>query len=201
MSKVEDSTEVQVPVTEQASAKVQEAAASAQEKASELREKGSAQLRDQLDTRTTEVGGQAKSVAEALRRSGESLQEENRGAARVVTGAADRVERLGGYLEQRRGGEIMHDVENFARGRPWLIAGVGVLVGVAAARIVKASSEQRYGDRAPGSGSGYQGSWTPQREAASSGTQAAIEAGAQADEPGERDAHAPLSRERIEGAR
>jgi hypothetical protein len=172
MPKVEDSIEVQVPVTEQASAKVQEAASSAQEKASELRDKGSAQLRDQLDTRTTEVGGQAKSVAEALRRSGENLQEENRGAARVVTGAADRVERLGGYLEQRRGDDIMRDVENFARRRPWLIAGVGVLVGVAAARFVKASSEQRYGDGRPGSRSGYQGSWSPQA--------------------------APLSRERIE---
>jgi ElaB/YqjD/DUF883 family membrane-anchored ribosome-binding protein len=201
MSKVEDSIEVQVPVTEQASAKVQEAAASAQEKASELREKGSAQLRDQLDSRTTEVGGQAKSVAEALRRSGESLQEENRGAARVVTGAADRVERLGGYLEQRRGGEIMHDVENFARGRPWLIAGVGALVGVAAARFVKASSEQRYGDRRPGSSTGHQGSLTPQREAAGNGTQAAIGAGPRADQPRERDADASLPRDRIGSAR
>jgi hypothetical protein len=118
-----------------------------------------------------------------------------------VTGAADRVERLGGYLEQRRGGEIMHDVENFARRRPWLIAGVGVLVGVAAARFVKASSEQRYGDGRPGSGSRYQGSWTPQGEAAGSGTYAAIGAGSRADEPRERDADAPLSSERIDSAR
>jgi hypothetical protein len=200
MSKVEDSIEVQFPVTEQASAKVQEAASSAQEKASQLREKGSAQLRDQLDTRTTEVGGHAKSVAEALRRSGESLQEENGGAARVVNGTADRVERLGGYLEQRRGGEIMRDVENFARRRPLLIAGAGVLVGVVAARFVKASSEQRYGDGRPGSRSGYEGSWSPQGDRAGSGGHA-IGAGSRADETLERAADASLSRERIESAR
>jgi ElaB/YqjD/DUF883 family membrane-anchored ribosome-binding protein len=201
MPKVEESTEVQVPVTEQASAMVQEAAASAQETVSELRDKGSAQLRDQLDSRTTEVGGQAKSVAGALRRSGESLEEENGGAARIVTGAADRVERLGGYLEQRRGDEIMRDVESFARSRPWLIAGVGVLVGIAAARFLKASSEQRHGDNRPGSRSGYEGSWSPQGEGAGSGTYAAIGAGSRADKPREPDADAPLSRERIDSAR
>jgi ElaB/YqjD/DUF883 family membrane-anchored ribosome-binding protein len=188
-------------LTEQASAKVQEAASSAQEKASELRDKGSTRLRDQLETRTSEVGAQAKSVAEALRRSGENLQEENRSAARVVSGAADRVERLGGYLEQRRGEEIVRDVENFARSRPWLIAGVGMLVGVAAARFVKASSEQRHGAGRPGSRSGYQGSWSPPAGAAGGGSYAAIGAGSRADETLTRDADAPVSRERIDSAR
>jgi hypothetical protein len=40
----------------------------------------------------------------------------------------------------------MRDVESFARRRPWMLAGVGLLAGVAAARFIKASSEQRYSD-------------------------------------------------------
>ena len=60
--------------------------------------------------------------------------------------AADRIERLGTYLEQKSGDELMRDVESFARRRPWMLAGVGMLAGVAAARFMKASSEQRYGD-------------------------------------------------------
>ena len=94
-----------------------------------------------------------RSLAEALRRSGNDLGNEGNGNAAQLTGqAADRIERLGTYLEQKRGDELMRDVEAFARRRPWMLAGIGMLAGVAAARLMKASSEQRYGDyrRTPG---------------------------------------------------
>jgi hypothetical protein len=48
----------------------------------------------------------------------------------------------------------MRDVEGFARRRPWMLAGLGLLGGVAAARFVKASSEKRYGAYG-GSNEGY----------------------------------------------
>ena len=59
---------------------------------------------------------------------------------------ADRIEQLGRYLEQKRGDEVMRDIETFARRRPWMLAGVGMLAGMAAARFMKASSEERHGD-------------------------------------------------------
>jgi ElaB/YqjD/DUF883 family membrane-anchored ribosome-binding protein len=128
----------------QASAKVEDAASLAQEKASELREQGSARLRDQLDERSTKVGSQVRSLAKALRRSGTDLSNEGNGnASQLTTQAADRIERVGSYLEQKSGDELMRDVEKFARRRPWILAGLGMLAGVAAARFVKASSEQR----------------------------------------------------------
>jgi hypothetical protein len=68
-------------------------------------------------------------------------------ARRVGSQVADQVERLGRYLEEKRGDEILQDVENLARRRPWVIAGFGLLAGFAASRFVKASSEQRYGNR------------------------------------------------------
>jgi hypothetical protein len=126
----------------QASAKVEDAASLAQEKASELREQGSARLRDQLDERSTKVGSQVRSLATALRRSGNDLSDEGN-VSQLTTQAADRIERVGSYLEQKSGAELMRDVEKFARRRPWLLAGLGMSAGVAAARFVKASSEQR----------------------------------------------------------
>jgi ElaB/YqjD/DUF883 family membrane-anchored ribosome-binding protein len=129
----------------QASAKMQDAASTAQEKASELKEQGSARLRDQFDQRSNEAGSQLRSVAEALRRSGSDLGDDGNNTAAQLTGqAADRIERFGGYLEQKRGDDLINDIESFARRRPWMLAGLGFLVGVAVARFVKASSEQRY---------------------------------------------------------
>jgi ElaB/YqjD/DUF883 family membrane-anchored ribosome-binding protein len=147
MTHVTDEARGQQGLTDEASAKVQGAASAAQEKAAELREQGSARLRDQFDQRSTQAGSQVRSLAEALRRSGNDLSDEGNGNAAQLTGqAADRIERLGSYLEQKRGDELMRDVETFARRRPWLLAGLGMLAGVAAARFMKASSEQRYGD-------------------------------------------------------
>jgi hypothetical protein len=134
-------------LTDQASAKVQDAASAAQEKASELREQGSARLRDQFDQRSNQAGSQVRSLAEALRRSGRDLSSEgNTSGARLAEQAADRIDWAGGYLEQKSGGELMRDIETFARRRPWMLAGLGMLAGVAAARFMKASSGQRYGD-------------------------------------------------------
>ena len=147
MTHVTDEARGQQGLTDEASAKAQGAASAAQEKAAELREQGSARLRDQFDERSTQAGSQARSLAEALRRSGNDLSNEGNGNAAQLTGqAADRIERLGTYLEQKRGDELMRDVETFARRRPWMLAGLGMLAGVAAARFMKASSEQRYGD-------------------------------------------------------
>jgi hypothetical protein len=131
----------------QASAKAQDAASVAQEKASELREQGSARLRDQFDQRSNQAGSQARSLAEALRRSGNDLNGEGNGNVSQLTNqVADRIDGLGSYLEQKSGDELMRDLETFARRRPWMLAGLGMLAGVAAARFMKASSEQRYGD-------------------------------------------------------
>jgi ElaB/YqjD/DUF883 family membrane-anchored ribosome-binding protein len=146
MTQATDQAAGQQGLSDQASEKVQDAAAAAQEKAAELREQGSARLREQFDQRSTQAGTQVRSLAEALRRSGNDLQQQgNPSGARLAGQAADRVEQLGSYLEEKRGDELMRDVETFARRRPWMLAGLGMLAGVAAARFMKASSEERYG--------------------------------------------------------
>ena len=152
-------------VVEQASAKVQDVASTAQDKASELTSEGKSRLAEQLDQRTTDAGSQARSVAQALRSSTERLQEDgNTQAASVAGRAADQIERVGSYLEQHSGDDLLRDVENFARRRPWMIAGAGLLVGITASRFLKASSEKRYsaysgsaGYRSPGAYGAYGG--------------------------------------------
>ena len=133
-------------VVGQASAQVQDAASTAQEKAVELKEQGKGKLGEALDQRTNDAGMQARKMAQALRRSGEQLSREgdDQQMAGLVEGAADRIERLGGYLERTSGGELVRDVEDFARRRPWTIAGIGLVTGLAASRFLKASSERRY---------------------------------------------------------
>ena len=145
MTQAIDQQGQQEGLKDQAAANVQGAASAAQEKASELREQGSVRLRDQFDQRSNQAGTQVRSLAEALRRSGDELRNEGNGSAAQLTGqAAGRIEQLGTYLEQKRGDELIRDIETFARRRPWMLAGIGMLAGVAAARFMKASSEQRY---------------------------------------------------------
>jgi ElaB/YqjD/DUF883 family membrane-anchored ribosome-binding protein len=145
MTQATDQQGQQEGLKEQAAAKVQDATSVAQDKASELREQGSMRLREQFDQRSNEAGTQVRSLAEALRRGGNDLSTEGHSSGAQLTGqAADRLEQLGSYLEQKRGDELMRDIEMFARRRPWMLAAIGMLAGVAAARFMKASSEQRY---------------------------------------------------------
>ena len=130
----------------QATTQVQGAASTAQEKAVELKEQGKSKLGETLDQRTNEAGAQARTIAQALRRSGEQLSNEGdvEQVAGLAEGAADRIERRGGYLERTSGTELVRDVEDFARRRPWMVAGMGLVAGLAASRFLKASSERRY---------------------------------------------------------
>ena len=131
----------------QATSEVQEVASTAQEKAVELTEQGKSRLEESLDQRTNQAGQQARQMAQALRQGVAQLrnQGEDRQVTSIAEGAADRVERLGGYLERTSGDELLRDVENFARRRPWIVASIGLAAGVAASRFLKASSERRYG--------------------------------------------------------
>jgi hypothetical protein len=201
MANAKEETGRQEGLAGQASARAQEAGSAVQEKASELREQGSARLRDQFDQRSSQAGSQMRSLATALRRSGDELGSEgNGGTATQLTGkAADRIERLGGYLEQRSGDELMRDIETFARRRPWMLAGVGMLAGLAGARFMKASSEERSGGyrrMSPQWSNGPQVPVSPatgaygQRELQSGGGELRNESGALSDDQLARDPYA-----------
>ena len=136
-------------VVEQAKSELGDAASAVQEKAGELKEQGRGKLGETLDERTTQVGGQAREAALAMRETGSHLRTTGVSGDQPLAGvfevAADRVEQLGGYLERTSGDRLLRDAEDFARRHPWAVAGVGLVAGLAASRFLKASSERRYG--------------------------------------------------------
>jgi hypothetical protein len=125
--------------------KAKEAAGQAQDKAREAADHARGRVRDQVDQRSTQLGEQvgssasdARSIAEQLRNQGKQTP------ARYVEQAADRAERLGGYLRESDGDQLLNDVEDFARRNTWAVALGGVALGFAASRLLKASSSNRY---------------------------------------------------------
>lgn len=142
-------------LVEETTSQVQDAASAAQEKVVELKQQGKGKLGETLDRRTNNAGEQARKMAQALRQSGEKLRSQGDGqqAAHFAEGAADRIERLGEYLERTSGDALLRDVEHFSRRRPWMIAGIGLVAGLAASRFLKASSERRYDGSKQESGS------------------------------------------------
>ena len=148
-------------LADQAKSGLEDAASTAQDKAVELKQQGRSKLRDTLDQRTTDVGGQALQAATVLRQSGSQLAQADSGGqqvAHLTQLAADQVEHLGTYLERASGEQLLRDAEDFARRRPWMVAGIGLVAGLAASRFLKASSERRYvaaGSNAASNGHSY----------------------------------------------
>ena len=121
--------------------KAQPALAQGRQKAEELRGQAGSRLREQVDTRSTQAGEQVRSLAGAVRTTGESLRSEGKERpAKVAEQAAEKAERLGGYLHESDADRILADVESFARRQPWLIAAAAGALGFLAARFLKTSS-------------------------------------------------------------
>ncbi len=135
--------------------KAREVAGQAQDKAREAAGQARGRMTQEADRRSTQAGeqmsssaGDARSVAEELRKQGKHTP------ARYVEQAADRAERLGGYLQESDGDRILRDVEDFARRNPWAVAAGGLVLGFAASRMLKASSGERYRSSLAADGSG-----------------------------------------------
>lgn len=137
----------------------QTAVARAREGAGSAAETARARARDELDRRSTQLGervsgtaGDVRSISEELRKQGKE------GPAKTADKAAEQAEKLGTYLRDKDADALLRDVEDFGRQRPWAVAGIGLLVGIVTARMLKASSSSRYTQRGPqGIGAGSQG--------------------------------------------
>ena len=131
--------------TDQAQQKAQEAAGQAKEQAQQAAGKAQERARSLVDERSTQVGEQMSTQAGDIRSVGEQLRSQGKdGPAKIADQAADRAQRLGGYLEGSDSDRILRDVEDFARRQPWAVVAGGVVLGFAAARFLKASSSERY---------------------------------------------------------
>jgi hypothetical protein len=149
-------------VTEQAQEKLGQATETAQAKAQEATQQAKGRLREQVDQRSTQAGDQLTTHAQDIRSISEQLREQGKDQpAKLAEQAADRVERMGGYLAEKDADTILSDVEDLARRNPMAVVAGGIALGFVAARFLKASSEQRTSLRT-GTGTGTYGSGAPQ---------------------------------------
>lgn len=85
-----------------------------------------------------------RSVALALRHTSERLRTENEGPLPdFVSKAADRVEQVSSYLQSRTLGQVVSDVESFARREPALFLGGAFVGGLVGGRFLKSSAPTR----------------------------------------------------------
>jgi hypothetical protein len=131
--------------TNDTSTAAQDAAGQAQEKAQQAAGQARNRVRDEVDTRSTQAGEQAETVANDVRSVGEHLRAEGKDKpAELADKAAARVADLGDYLKRSDGDAILRDVERFGRDKPWAVMAGGVVLGIAASRFLKASSSRRF---------------------------------------------------------
>jgi hypothetical protein len=120
----------------------------AQEKAQQAASKASDTARAQIDQRSTEAGHRVGTTADDIRTVGQQLREQGKEQpAKIADQAAQHVERVGDWLRDSDSDRLLSDIEDFGRRQPWAFALGGLVLGVAAARFLKASSAQRYEQR------------------------------------------------------
>src|SRR3954453_17865186 len=136
------------------------AADQAKEKVEQGAEQARNTVRSQVDQRSTDAGAKLKSQAGDVRTVAEELRKQGKEApAKVAEQAAERVERVGGYLHDSDADRILSDAEQYARQNPWVVVAGGLAAGFLASRFLKASSTERYQGRStpqiPSSGNGH----------------------------------------------
>jgi gas vesicle protein len=146
---------------ETAREKTQELKETARERSTELTTKARTWMNEEADQRSSALGSQARTIANAMRETSSRLREEGQEQpARFTQLTADRIEQLATYLTDADGERLINDVTETARRQPWLFAAGGLALGFAASRFIKASggsSRNTYRAYGPSSGSTVEG--------------------------------------------
>jgi len=125
--------------------KAQEVVSRAQERAQPAVGQAREKVSGGLDRRSTQAGEQLSSLAQAMRRTGDDLRSQgNEPHGKVAEAAAERMDQAGSYLQRADANTLLGDVEDLARRQPMVAVAGGLILGLAAARFLKASSDRRY---------------------------------------------------------
>ena len=118
----------------------QEVVSQTKQKAGELADKAKGQIVTQLSAQKETATGTLGEVASAIRQVGDGASSDKAFIRDYAQAAADQVEKLSGYLQNRDIDQIVRDTEDFARHQPALFLGGAFLLGVMASRFLKSSS-------------------------------------------------------------
>jgi hypothetical protein len=101
---------------------------------------------EMLEERKERAAETVQGVAQALRRTAANLESENDLIARYAEQAAETVERFSETVRQRRLGDMLADLDDFARRQPTLFLVGAVAAGFVVGRFVAASADRRRAD-------------------------------------------------------
>jgi two-component sensor histidine kinase len=114
-------------------------ASGAREQAKDLAHQVRGHVEDLVDERKDQAADRLGSLAEALRETGENLDQGRPVFSPYVDIAARQVERLSRYLRENDLRRFLLDTETFARRRPEVFLGGSLIAGLMLARFLKAS--------------------------------------------------------------
>lgn len=124
-----------------------------QQVAGQVAERAQQAATSQATARKDQAVDTLGAVAEALRQVGRQLRDQDQGAiAGYGDQAAERVDRVAGYLRERDVRDIVGEVEGFARRQPALFLSGAFTLGLVAARFLKSSGQQAAAGGSGGSG-------------------------------------------------
>ncbi len=122
--------------------------------ASQAKEQVSSQLSTQFDMRKDKAVETMGSVADAIRGTSEKLK--GVGPLGDVAGrAADGIESVADFFEGKQIGDLVKDVNRFARREPALFIGAAFAIGLIGGRFLKSSVRKNEATYAQGGGQGY----------------------------------------------
>jgi len=106
-------------------------------------DKAKEQAVTQIDAQKSKATSTLGAVAEAIRQTGTNLRDQDQAPiAQYADGAADQIERLSTYLENRDLNQMVNEVQHMARRQPALFLGGALVAGLLAARFLKSSSDK-----------------------------------------------------------
>lgn len=135
-------------VVDQAKDKAGQLADQAQQKTGQVVDQARNVVTTRLSSQKDRTAEGLGSVAQALRQTSQQLREQDQaGVTDYVDSAANQIERFSGYLQGKDVGEVVDDVEQFARRQPALFLGGAFVLGLLGARFLKSSSRSSAGSR------------------------------------------------------
>ncbi len=107
----------------------------------EVQDEVTSQAKSGLQQGRSQVASQVGGVASAVQQFGEQLRNEDHpNLASYTEKFGEQVKGVADYMENRDLGDIISDVEGFARRQPAAFIGLSLVLGLAAARFLKSSS-------------------------------------------------------------
>ena len=122
-----------------AGAAIDQAKATAQRVMGDAQQRTTEQVQTRLDSQKTRAAESLSGVAQSLRTTSRQLTEAPAGLGGYVQQAADQVDSLARYLENSEVGDLVDDVEDFARRSPAAFLGGAFVLGMLGARFLKSS--------------------------------------------------------------